>query len=380
QKDEFCRRFQQTSGPAIAKGVEDTACYRWFPLSALNEVGGDPDQFGISPAEFHEWAERRRADWPYSLNAMSTHDNKRSEDVRARLAVLSEIPGEWVTTVRAWRQASGPILTVGPDPALDNAATSDERLGWLAWQTLVGAWPLDAERLAGYLVKAAREAKLVTSWKSPDEGVEADIVAFVDRVLADEPLMGSVAQAVERLHPGFVANVLGQRAVQLFMPGVPDIYQGCEIVDLHLVDPDNRRCSDAVVLDEALVRGIAGVREPAVDLDAAKARLTATGLQVLRDRPDLVGPDAAHTAVGVEGQGADHVVAFTRGSDVVVLVTRFALRLAASGGWADTTVALPAGRWRELLQPRTMEFMEPSTPVADVLDHWPVAVLVREGA
>ena len=283
-KDEFCLRFQQTTGPAIAKGVEDTAAYRWHPLAALCEVGGEPDEFGLAGEQFHRWAERRRASWPHALSATSTHDTKRSEDVRARLAVLSEIPHEWLTAVRAWQARLG---TVGA--ATEAAVGVDERLEWLAWQTLVGAWPIDAERLAGYLRKAAREARLHTSWSWPNDAYEAAVAGFVAQVCADDAVLGEVGRFVERLHAGFVANVLGQRLVQLAAVGVPDIYQGCEVVNLRLVDPDNRSPVAHAAVTAALARGLAGAPDPYTDLDAAKARLTATGLRLRRDRPALLG-------------------------------------------------------------------------------------------
>jgi (1->4)-alpha-D-glucan 1-alpha-D-glucosylmutase len=395
RKDEFCLRFQQTSGPAIAKGVEDTASYRWFPESGLNEVGGEPATFGIASDEFHGWAQRRQELWPFGLTAASTHDTKRSEDVRARLAVISEIPGEWATTARAWRDAIGPMSagvasTEGRMPqenVVDSGQQSrleqqqyelDDRLDWLAWQTLVGAWPISAARLTEYLLKAAREGKLLTSWTSPDEAVEQRIAAFVERVFVDDGVMASVAQVVERLHPGFLVNVLGQRAVQLFLPGIPDIYQGCEVVNLRLVDADNRTPVNPSWVRQALDRGLAGPVDPNTDLDGAKARLTALGLQLRRDRPELVGPEAHHIGLQASGEAADHVVGFQRGSDLVVLVSRFALRLAAGGGWRDTAVVVPAGRWRSLLSDRVLSVGGEACLVEDLFGDWPVVVLVRQ--
>ncbi len=370
RKDEFLVRFQQTTGPAIAKGVEDTASYRWFPLSSLCEVGGEPDHWGISRAEFHAWAERRRREWPHAMTAMSTHDNKRSEDVRARLSVLSEIAGEWVTTVRAWRELVGAF--VGPDDV------PDPSIEWLAWQTMVGAYPIDADRLIAYLTKAAREAKLRTSWTLPEEGYEHALGVWVRRLSDDEGLQASIAQMIDRLAPGFAANVLGQRVVQVFAPGVPDIYQGCEFVSLRLVDPDNRSPVDFTALQAALQVALETEPDPNIDVSAAKARLTAVSLRLRRDRPDLVGPDVPHTGLEVTGTAAEHCVAFARGTDLIVLASRYVIRLAAAGGWGDTAVPVPAGSWRDVVTGR--EFVsEGSQTVAHLLDEWPVAVLVKEG-
>jgi (1->4)-alpha-D-glucan 1-alpha-D-glucosylmutase len=370
RKDEFCVRFQQTTGPAIAKGVEDTATYRWFPLSGLNEVGGRPDRFGFAPEEFHTWAADRQRSWPDAMNALSTHDTKRSEDVRARLAALSEIPGEWATSVHAWRTQAGPLT-------LDDGGT-DGALEWLMWQTLVGAWPLDADRLTAYLLKAAREAKLRTSWTTPDAAYEAQVAGYVHRALADVTLVASVSEVVERLHPAFVTNVLGQRAVQLLAPGLPDIYQGCETVDLSLVDPDNRRPRDRGVLRSTLDRSLASVPDPWVDLPGAKMRLTTLGLRLRRAHPELVGAEGTYEPLVAAGAAADHAVGFVRSSRVAVVATRLALRLDESGGWRDTSVPLAAGNWCDVLT-GDVHAVSAGVGASTLLARWPVALLVRDG-
>ena len=366
-KDQFVRRFQQTCGPAVAKGVEDTACFRWFPLVSLADVGMSPDTFGIGDEEFHAWALDRSRRRPQAMTGTSTHDSKRSEDVRARLAVLSEIPGEWVTTVRAWSAAVGSLHS--PDGAADG------RTEWLFWQTLVGAWPIDADRLGEHLVKATREAKIHTSWTSPDGDYEKHLLAFVDRVLADEAVMASVGQVVERLSPGFITNVLGQRALSLFLPGIPDIYQGGEVVDLQLTDPDNRRAPDYAIVADIAARVATGTPAP-VDLDAAKLHLTGLGLRMRAERPDWLEPSEDYQPVPASGLAAEHVVAFSRGG-VVVSVTRWALRRTASGGFRDTVLEVPAGRWREVITGRLVE-SSGSVSAEDLHTAWPVAVLVRE--
>ena len=365
RKDEFCVRFQQTSGPVMAKGVEDTAAYRWFPLTSLAEVGSRPDDFGGPVADLHDFALRRLRTWPRSMNALSTHDSKRSEDVRARLAGLSEIAGEWVDSVRRWHAAAGEL--------------GEDRLEWLLWQTAVGAWPVDAGRLTAYLVKAAREAKLRTSWTRPDEAFESAVADYVSQVLADRVLTTGIQQTVDRLHPAFAANCLGQRAVQLGLPGVPDVYQGCESVSLRLVDPDNRAAPDLADLTATLERALASVPDPGTDLPAAKARLTALGLRLRRDRPDLFGPDAGYQPLPAQGPAADHLVGFVRAGRVAVVATRFSLRLAAAGGWAGTLVGLAPGTWTDLLTGARHDTGGSGADAAELLPSWPVALLVREG-
>ncbi|MFW6330290.1 MAG: malto-oligosyltrehalose synthase, partial [Gemmatimonadota bacterium] len=232
---ELRMRFQQLTGPVAAKGEEDTAFYRYHRLVALNEVGGDPGRWGVSPERFHARMRERAAEHPTTMNALSTHDTKRSEDVRARLVLLSEIPGAWADAVRRWRTRNAPYWAgdVAPDPATE----------YLLYQTMVGAWPIDEGRLAAYLEKATREGKQRTSWTDPDPAYDAALEAFVAQLYGsgfDE----EVAAFVEPLVGAGRVIALAQKLVQLMAPGVPDIYQGTELWDLSLVDPDNRRAVD----------------------------------------------------------------------------------------------------------------------------------------
>ena len=227
--------FQQVCGPVMAKGVEDTAFYRWSRLAALNEVGGDPDSFGTSPEEFHEFAARLARDWPASMTTLSTHDTKRQEDVRARLAVLAEIPQDWAAAVTGWHERAVALATgAAPEPDTE----------YLMWQTLAGAWPLGRERLTGYLRKAMREAKSRTSWTDPDAEYESQVLTFAELVLEDEELAGQIGRFAAGLDGDARANALGAKLVQLTMPGVADTYQGCELAGLRLVNPDNRAPAD----------------------------------------------------------------------------------------------------------------------------------------
>ncbi len=369
REDEFCVRFQQTTGPAVAKGVEDTAFYRWFPLAALDEVGGQPDRFGFAPEEFHDWAARRQLRWPNALTTLSTHDTKRSEDVRARLMVLSEVPDLFVDTILEWHSGSGGLTTLEGQP--------DGATAWLLWQTLVGAWPVGADRLGDYLVKAMREAKVRTSWRTPDEQYEEHLVASVRGLLADPSSVDLVRGLVDALHPGFVANLLGQRAIQLLMPGVPDIYQGCETVSLRLVDPDNRVAPDDARLAALLDSALRVVPDPYDDPEAAKMRLTALGLQLRRDHPEWFGSAGSYDPLEFDGPLADHAVGISRGGEVAVTATRLALRLASGGGWDDmTTTTLPSGTWRDVLT-GVEHVGGAGVSMAALHATWPVTLLVR---
>jgi (1->4)-alpha-D-glucan 1-alpha-D-glucosylmutase len=361
---ELVVRFQQTCGPVMAKGVEDTAFYRWFRLASLDEVGGDPARFGVAGEEVHAFAERLQREWPTTMTTLSTHDTKRSEDVRARLAVLSELPGAWADAVRGWWMAAAPHR----DPLVD------PRTEYLVWQTLVGTWPIEADRLHRYLEKAVREAKLLTSWTSPDGDYEAAVHRFVDGVVHDAGITTSVQELVQQTAEPARAGLLGQKLVQLLMPGVPDVYQGTELVNLSLVDPDNRRPVDFADRRARLARLDAGASPR--DLDDEKLLVTSRALRLRRDHPEwFVGEQAQYHAVATSTGNA---FALGRGDDeprVVGVATRLAVSLDRYGGWQDHTVTLPDGVWCDVLTGRSLD--GGAVRLADLLSPLPVALLVR---
>ncbi|MFD3683632.1 malto-oligosyltrehalose synthase [Nocardiopsis sp. NPDC058631] len=366
---EAARRIQQTSGMVVAMGTENTAFYRGTRFAALNEVGGDPSRFAVAPQEFHTRAARREAASPRTMTALSTHDTKRSEDVRARLAALSERAEAFTGAVRRWTGWC-PL----PEPALN----------LLGWQTLVGAWPIGEERLAAYLLKAAREARLGTSWTDQDADFEERVRSWPGRVLGDRSLREEVASVVESVRDAGWSNSLGQKAVQLMGPGVPDVYQGTELWDLSLVDPDNRRPVDHGARADLLTRIEGGWLPPVDATGAAKLHLVRTCLRLRRElRPTGYLPLIA------SGPAAPHAAAFARvreGADqpgVVVVATRLPLGLAGAGGWRDTVLPLPSGpgEWTDRLTGRVVAPVRTDgytcAPLADLLDRYPVAVLVR---
>jgi (1->4)-alpha-D-glucan 1-alpha-D-glucosylmutase len=361
--------FQQVCGPVMAKGVEDTAFYRWSRLVALNEVGGDPDAFGTSLAEFHEFAVRLARDWPASMTTLSTHDTKRQEDVRARLAVLAEIPEAWTAEVARWHERAAAQAT-GAVPEPDTE--------YLMWQTLAGAWPLDAERLTGYLRKAMREAKTRTSWTDPDPEYESQVLTFAELVLEDEELTGQIGRFVTGLAGDAGANALGAKLVQLTMPGVADTYQGCELAGLRLVDPDNRAPADFARGRDLLAALDAGDQPPGLDpgqLDTAKLLVTSLALRLRRAHPDWFAGE--YLPLAAEGAAARYAVSFARGGNAVTVVTRLPGGLRRSGGWAGTVLPLPhGGPWRDLLTGAAHADARPL--LSDVLQHHPVALLVPE--
>ncbi|MDQ1695174.1 MAG: (1-_4)-alpha-D-glucan 1-alpha-D-glucosylmutase [Frankiaceae bacterium] len=352
----FAIRFEQTTGPVMAKGVEDTAFYRYHRLTALNEVGGSPAKFGLSVQAWHARCRRLARDWPHTMTTLSTHDTKRSEDVRARLLVLAEIPDLWAASVARWRAAAA------------RHGAPDDNTDYLFWQTLVGAWPIDVERMTAYLEKATREAKQQTSWIEPDERYAAALASYVEGVFADRVLLGDVGEWVaQHLARPAEVNSLSQKVLQLTMPGVPDVYQGQELTCRLLVDPDNRRPVDYARRIEALAAMDSGAE---VD---AKLRVTAAALRLRREMPEPFR--SGYEAVDVQGAAHDHVIAFARSAgatDVVTVATRLPIGLARRGGWGDTALPALTGTWRDVITGRAV-----TAALGDILAELPVALLLR---
>jgi (1->4)-alpha-D-glucan 1-alpha-D-glucosylmutase len=359
--DELAVRFQQTSGAVMAKGVEDTAYYRWTRFIALNEVGGDPDRFGLDLDAFHAAMAHRERISPHGMTTLSTHDTKRSADVRARLAVLAELADWWASAVREFTELAA--AAGGPVP--------DAALGHLLWQTVVGAWPLPHERLHGYLEKAMREARTRTNWTDPDEAFEAAMHAVADAALNDPRLHSAVAAAADRIIPAGWSNSLSAVLLQLAMPGVPDTYQGGELWDLSLVDPDNRRPVDFTARADLLAQIDQGWL-PDIDASgAAKLLVTSRTLRARRDQPERF---TGYSPLHATGPAASHAVAFTR-NGVVAVATRLPIGLATRGGWGETVLSLPEGAWTDAF---TGVAALGEVPLAELLARYPVALLIAD--
>jgi (1->4)-alpha-D-glucan 1-alpha-D-glucosylmutase len=359
--DELAVRFQQTSGAVMAKGVEDTAYYRWTRFIALNEVGGDPGHFGLDLDAFHAALAHREQLAPQGMTTLSTHDTKRSADVRARLAVLAELPDWWAGAVRGLTKLSEAAGAPVPDPAL----------GHLLWQTLVGAWPLPPDRLHAYLEKAIREARTRTTWTDPDEQFEAAMHAVADAALGDWGLRSAVATVAGRIIVPGRSNSLSAVLVQLAMPGVPDTYQGGELWDLSLVDPDNRRPVDFTTRADLLARIDRGWLPDIDDSGAAKLLVVSRVLRARRDYPKRF---TGYTPLLGTGAAASHAVAFAR-NGVVAVATRLPIGLAHRGGWGATTLSLPEGSWTDAF---TGLSVRGDVALADLLGRYPVALLLAD--
>jgi (1->4)-alpha-D-glucan 1-alpha-D-glucosylmutase len=352
--DELCERFQQVTGAVMAKGVEDTAYYRYNRFVALNEVGGDPARFGSDPASFHAAQAARQRDWPHGMTTLSTHDTKRGEDVRARLAVLSELPDEWGELART-------LMTEAPLP--------DRPFGYLLWQTFAGVGLIKRDRMHAYAEKAMREAAGNTAWIDPDSAFEAAVHEVVDRAYDDEAVRGPLEDFIARITPYGWTNALSQKLVQLTMPGVPDVYQGTEVWEDSLVDPDNRRCVD-FGSQQRLLDVIDGSPEPPpVGPDgAAKLWVVTRVLRLRREYPELF---RSYTPIPVSGPAARHAVVFDRGGAITV-ATRLPVGLESSGGWATTSIDV--GPVSDAISGR--RFRGP-IELADLLGSYTVAMLVR---
>jgi len=366
-------RFQQTSGMVMAKGVEDTAFYRYTRLGSLTEVGGDPSVFAITAEAFHERQLRRLGTLPHSMTTLSTHDTKRGEDTRARIDALAELPSLWADALAGFRTAAG--------------STGDGPFDSLLWQAIVGAWPASRERLHAYAEKAAREASVSTTWYEPHADFESRMHAVIDRAFDDRRLRAVLDAFVAWIAPAGWSNSLSAKLLQLTMPGVPDVYQGSELWETSLVDPDNRRPVDFDLRRRMLRELDAGFdigRLPPVDdTAAAKLLVTSRALRLRRDRPELF---TRYVPVVVTGEAAAHVVAFDRGGAVTV-ATRLPVGLAARAGaqpaasappeaWGDTVLLRRSGPAVDVVTGR--RFDAGAIPLAELLEHYPVALLAAE--
>jgi (1->4)-alpha-D-glucan 1-alpha-D-glucosylmutase len=401
----FVLRCQQFTGPLMAKGLEDTLLYRHHRLVSANEVGGAPRAPGVSPAGFHRYLRRRRARWPHSLNATATHDTKRGEDTRARINVLSEIPGRWERRLYRWSR-----LNRGHKAYPYGREAPDRNDEYLLYQILLGTWPWsgrpDGEyqrRIREYVIKSVREAKRHTGWLQPDEAYEGAYLEFVERLLdpgVSGEFLGDFASfAGEIAHYGAL-NSLSQTAVKLTAPGVPDLYQGCELWDLSLVDPDNRRPVDYAARGRMLEELEAGAGEDPAGLAGrlleakpdgrAKLFLVHRLLGLRRRRPGLFAR-GDHRGLDAGGRRRANLVAFARslgGRWLVVAAPRFATDLVGPGQdplgpevWGDTWVQLPGRaplRWRDAICGHALEASGRRLAVGRALAHFPAAALIGE--
>lgn len=368
KESEFVMRFQQFCGPVMAKGVEDTVFYCYNRLISLNEVGGDPSRFGISTEQYHKFCGETQTTQPRTMLGLSTHDTKRSEDVRARISLLSEIPGKWRQAVERWARLNEQKKTKG---------MPDRNAEYFLYQTLIGAWPIEKDRLIPYMEKVCREAKQHTSWLAPNEEFEKATREFIEALYRDQEFLKDFEDFVRPLiEPGRIHS-LAQKMLELTSPGIPDTYQGTELWDLSLVDPDNRRPVDY----ERRRRLLAEL--PKLDAEQVWTRndeglpklwVIYHALRVRRERPAAFDENGAYTPIEPRGAKARHAVAYLRGGQVLTAAPRLAFQL--NGDWGDTTLELPRGKWRNQLTGEAWQ--EGAVRMGELLQRFPVSLLVRE--
>lgn len=351
-EEDLAIRFQQFTGPVMAKGFEDTALYRYNRLVSLNEVGGNPAQFGLSLEAFHEACEERRSKYPFSLLASTTHDTKHSEDFRMRLNVLSEIPEEFSKTLSTWS-------------ARHNAP--DKNTEYLFYQILIGAWPIELPRVLKYLEKATREAKQHTSWKKIDKDYENKVAAFASAVMNDNVFVSELEKFVEKLLLPGRLTALSATLIKLTAPGIPDIYQGSELWDLSLVDPDNRRPVDFEKREHLLEE----LNLEKMDEGVPKLFIIQKVLSFRKTHPDTF-TTGSYRPLYASGSKKDHIVAFMRDDSAITIVPRFLNAL--QNDWEDTTILLPEGIWKNHF---TQEIWDGIVTIKHLLTKVPVVFLVR---
>jgi (1->4)-alpha-D-glucan 1-alpha-D-glucosylmutase len=360
----FIARFQQLTGPVMAKGIEDTAFYCFNRFTSLNEVGADPKHFGISVEAFHKFLQQQKNDWPHSQLTTSTHDTKRAEDVRARLNVLSEIPGAWPQAVRRWakmnechRQNNFP----------------DRNAEYLFYQTLVGAWPISEARAQFYMEKSAHESKQHTTWTNRNEAYEKALKDFVSETLRDPQFTADLEHFVGTLADAAAVNSLAQTLIKLTAPGVPDIYQGCELWDWSTVDPDNRRPVD-FILRENLVTELKNHSVEKIWTRRAEGLPKLFVIQKtlkLRERHGDFA-DLDYQPIFARGARAENLAAFARGGSMITLFPRFTLKI--KNDWQETSLTLPEGNWRNEF---TGENFSGELRAENIFQRFPVALLVK---
>lgn len=365
---EFVLRFQQFTSPVMAKGVEDTAFYCYNRLTAMCEVGGDPGREGLSIGDFHAYQQKMQTTHPTTMTTLSTHDTKRADDVRARLAVLTEIPHEFADAIAGW--------TARNEEYKQNSLP-DKNTEYFLYQTLIGAWPINAERTKEYMQKATREAKLQTTWTANNKDFEDALNDFINAILRDKKFVDELEMFVERILSAGRINSLSQTLLKHTAPGVPDLYQGSEIWDLSLVDPDNRRPIDYEkrrrMLAELKLMEAADVLER-MDEGLPKLFLIHKCLVLRRTHPEWFGRDAAYEAVVAKGAKAENIVASMRAGKVLTIAPRLPLSLSA--GWAGTTLDIPLGSWSNWL---TGEPVRSGTiEIAELLQTFPVALVIQK--
>ncbi len=364
-EDFFIKRFQQFTGPVMAKSIEDTLFYTFIPLISANEVGGNPFSPCTSVEKFHEWCLYISKNWPLTMLASSTHDTKRSEDVRARLNVLSEMPEQWEKEVNNWKKLNG---------NKKKSNLPDANTEYFLYQTLVGAWPIEKTRLKPHMEKAVREAKVFSSWQNPDKTYEQALMCFIDDIYENEEFISSLRKFVVEISGAGYQNSLRQLTLKLTAPGFPDIYQGTEVWNNSLTDPDNRRPVDLeqslLALKETENMSLHEILNE-MKKGLPKIFVMQKILQLRSKIPAFNEPDS-YTPITVHGLKAEKVLAYMRGKSVIVVIPR--LQSDNRNNWSGARINMPDGKWIDIFSGKVAG--SGAVKIKDLLQEFPVAVLL----
>ncbi len=364
---EFILRFQQLTGPVMAKGAEDTAFYCYNDLISLNEVGGSPGRFGTSIEEFHSFCSRMQADWPMTMLTTSTHDTKRGEDVRMRINMISDVPGQWQDNVKQWYEQNKKYHTGN----LPNANTE-----YFLYQTLLGCWPIEINRLKEYMIKAAREEKVHTSWTKVKGKYEEALESFIENICKDNEFINSLESFISLILKPARISSLSQILIKYTAPGIPDLYQGAELWEIVLVDPDNRRAIDYEFRQNIFTQMEKMSSKEALEhLDTGLTKMFVLHqcLKVRRENQECFGADSSYTPLEISGAKAGNIIGFRRNERIITIAPRLLLGL--QNDWQDTLLKLPAGRWTNVFSSQTFENV---IEIKNLLSDFPLALLIKE--
>lgn len=368
-ESEFLLRFQQFTSPVMAKGVEDTAFYCFNRMIGLNEVGGAPGNNGLTIEDFHRYCAHMQTTHPLTMTTLSTHDTKRGDDVRARLAAITEIPSRWKAALNRWARMNAGFKSNG---------FPDRNTEYFLYQTMIGAWPISRERLLAYMEKATREAKRETSWTQQNKVFEDALKSFIEQILRSQAFIVEIDSFVEKILRAGHINSLAQTLLRYTAPGIPDTYQGGELWDLRLVDPDNRNPVDYELRRSMLDELKAGITPEEimrrVKSGLPKLWVTYIALMLRRAKPEWFGAESSYAPLPAAGSCASHLVGYLRGESVATFVPRWSLKRGDS--WGGTTAELPAGKWKNVL---TNDVVNGGRVRAQsLLLRFPVALLTKE--
>lgn len=364
---DFILRFQQLTGPLMAKGAEDTAFYCFNHLVSLNEVGGEPSRFGTSLKEFHNFCAKMQTDWPLTMLATSTHDTKRGEDVRMRINMLSEIPQQWENVVKQ---------LFDMNKKYHSGNLPDANTEYLLYQTLVGTWPIEHRRLLEYMIKAAREEKVHTSWNKVEETYEQALTSFIQNILNDSEFIQSLETFTASILRPAMLSSLSQTLIKYTAVGIPDLYQGTELWDISLVDPDNRRPVDYELRENIFAQMEKMSAQQALEkLDSGLTKMYVIYqcLKIRRQYQECFAAHSNYIPLEFTGTMTKHIVGFVRSDKIITIAPRFLISL--NNDWKNTAAALPSGRWKNIFTGRKFENL---IEIMNLLGEFPIALLVKE--